>query len=284
MGVVQASVSRAVPLSWVMTSGSLVPSSMYSLSMQSFSLWVPLDAEAALALALDDDAFFAQRRRKPAIKAIIMTAPVLMIPVKMASVGVNSNPARRPAPPPLACISAGRRATTASPVASIKTESLAPCAFTAVTCRSVPTAGMTAMLPNRLLLLFAALWRREVLPSTMEPSSKMKMLFALLLDAFQLCVLGVSEDRGGGGGGRGISPLPDDDPPPAALPTCKANRGDDDVKLAMSVRVLMSKTCILKCWGMPPSYPSLQSISNDDVVWLAIEQLFGGSGTPMSNK
>ena len=100
------------------------------------------------------------------------------------------------------------------------------------------------------------------------------ILLALLDDDLQLCVLGVSS--GPPPPLPGVAELDTDE----AEPKWRANLGDDDVKLANNARVLMSKTCILKCCGMPPSYPSLQSISNDDNVWLEMEQFLGGSGTP----
>ncbi len=143
------------------------------------------------------------------------------------------------------------------PVASMKTDSEAPWALTAVTWRSVPTGGMTAMLPK------ICCWCRLVVLLLLPPPSassgiRIELAFVLELD-FQLCVLGVS------------SPLPDGDDGedgefPPDPPRWSANRGEDEVKLASKDRVLTSKTCILKCCGIPPSYPSLQSISKEEVV------------------
>lgn len=97
----------------------------------------------------------------------------------------------------------------------------------------------------------------------------------LLDEDLQLCVLGVSSAA------PGVAPELETE---VVEPRWRANLGEDEVKLANKARVLMSKTCILKCCGMPPSYPSAQSISNDDSVWFEMEQFLGGSGTPARNQ
>lgn len=130
----------------------------------------------------------------------------------------------------------------------MKTDSDTPWALTAVTWSNVPTGGMTAMLPKNTLPP----------PPLAEPAPPLlcrlavlllgasSIVMRLLLDDpppdFQLWVLGFSSDPPG--------ERPDG---PEEDPKWRANLGDEEVKLASNALVLMSKTCILKCWGMPPS-------------------------------